>query len=103
MDGPHALIVFLVVAGMNFFPWLVALLRSHNAKLAIFVTLLLTDIFTMAAFAGIGPFAVVLLMIVWLSCLIWSLNGNTRRRDKRQADLIAQAMASQAPKRISPR
>jgi hypothetical protein len=95
MDGPHALIVFLVVAGLNFFPWLVALLRSHNAKLAIFVTILLTDILSIAAFAGIGPFVFIPGSIVWFACFIWSLNGNTRRRDKRQADLIARAMASQ--------
>jgi hypothetical protein len=30
--------------------------------------------------------------IAWFACLIWSLNGNTRRKDQERADMIAQAM-----------
>jgi hypothetical protein len=95
----HHTQIILISLAVNFFPWIVALCRGHNAKLAIFCTLIITDIFTVIAIPtmliGIGFIMGGLLIIVWFSCLVWSLNGNTKRHDKRQAELIAQAMARQ--------
>ena len=84
---------------VNFLPWIIAAYRDHNAKLAIFWTLIITDCFTLLAvpatlIGGIGVLIGGLMVIVWFACLIWSLNGNTRRADRRRAELIAEAIAA---------
>lgn len=87
------------ILAVNFLPWIIAAYRDHNAKLAIFWTLIITDCFTLLAIPatviGIGFLMAGPLIVVWFACLIWSLNGNTRRADKRRAELIAQPIANQ--------
>ena len=83
------------ILAVNFLPWIIAAYRDHNAKLAIFWALIITDCFTLLAIptAIIGGLVMVgPLMVVWFACFIWSLNGNTRRLDKRRAELIADAI-----------
>jgi uncharacterized paraquat-inducible protein A len=90
----HGLFLIALIIGINFLPVIIASVRQHNARNAILVVLLLLDCLFVPT-AAIGLLALLTfpaIAIAWFACLIWSLNGNTRRKDQERADMIAQAM-----------
>jgi hypothetical protein len=80
----------LIVLGgvINLLPGIVALLRKHNSVVAIWITLILLDILSFIGIftAGIGTLVAA---IMWFTCLIWCLTGNTKNRDDGRARMIA--------------
>jgi hypothetical protein len=96
-DAAAGFLVLMII--LNMLPFIIALVRRHNAKLGIFVTVLLTDVGMVlsAAFAivGIGFISGFFLMLVWFGTLIWSFSSNTKGHDKRLAKLMASAVQQQ--------
>lgn len=103
-ENPNSSIVLpylLIGLALNMLPFIIACLRRHNAKVAIFVTLVLLDIgqlicFPLVAVFGIGMFLSFILMLVWFGTLIWSFNGNTKSRDLKLARMMADAVANKS-------
>lgn len=91
----------LVVLLINFLPFVVACVRRHNDVLAIFCTIVLVNIGTVVAFFtaiffGIGILIGLGMVGLWFKCLIWSLTGDTQRRELRVAKYHAQAISAEA-------
>jgi tetratricopeptide (TPR) repeat protein len=97
-DPAAGLFLILIVLGTNFLPVIIAKVRRHNATTSIVVSLVLLDIvFLPTAMLGIlALLTFPAIALAWFSVLIWSLNGNTRGKDKQRADLIAQAIRSES-------
>lgn len=75
-----------IALAINFLPAIIAAAREHYNGLAIFISIILIDAL---AFTGIiTGVTLVLAGILWFICLIWSLTGNTRKRDERLARMI---------------
>jgi CHASE2 domain-containing sensor protein len=93
-DTATAFIVLMAI--LNMLPFIIALVRRHNAKVGIFVTLLLVDIgmalSAVFALVGIGFISGFFLMLVWFGTLMWSFNSNTKGHDVRLAKLMANAI-----------
>jgi hypothetical protein len=83
-SGGHSLL--LMVLFINLLPAIVAFSRQHNSRIAILISIVVLDVFSW--FIVTLP----LVAVFWFVCLIWSLTGNTARRDRRNAALIASAM-----------
>jgi|SRR5215468_3060819 len=68
----------LLWLALAFLPTLIALARKHNSKLAIGMLNFLSVVLTLplALFGGW-----IITMIAWFGALIWSLTGNTARRE----------------------
>jgi hypothetical protein len=99
-DAATAFLVLMAI--LNMLPFIIAMCRRHNAKIGIFVTLLLIDIGMVLsgalALVGIGFISGFFLMLVWFGTLRWSFSSNTKGHDKRLAKLMANAMVKQQVK-----
>src|SRR3974390_1332394 len=97
-DQAQSLILILVI--VNFIPAIIASMRRHNNAVAIFVAVVVLDLFTL--------FLPVVAMIGWFIFLIWSLGANTRGREqgiaKMQAEYMVRSQQEQqyAPPQASP-
>ena len=90
----HGLYFLILIISINFLPVIIEFARLHNARTAILIVLLLLDCLFVPT-ATLGLLALLTfpaIAIAWFACLIWSLNGNTRRKDQERADMIARAM-----------
>src|SRR5262249_6906280 len=98
-------LVLMVI--LNMLPFIIALVRRHNAKLGIFVTVLLIDVgmalSAMFAIIGIGFISGLFLMLVWFGTLIWSFSSNTKGHDEKLAKLLGDAVRQQETKLDAPR
>jgi hypothetical protein len=83
-SGVHGLLSTILF--INLLPAIIAFARQHNSRIAILISVVVLDIFSW--FIITLP----LVAVFWFLCLIWSLTGNTKRRDRRNAALIASAM-----------
>lgn len=71
---------FMVMTGVAFLPPIIASVRAHRNRMAIFVLILaLIGILTMSTTFGVFGFvpALVVAVIGWIVALVWSCTSNT--------------------------
>jgi hypothetical protein len=88
----------LMISVISFLPSIIAISRGHNSAMAIVVLNIINAILSifgivtiLLGFAFFIPNA-----LIWLICLIWSLTGNTKKRDKQRAEMMRESMLSAA-------
>jgi hypothetical protein len=86
--------VLIIIFLISFLPFIIALMRGHNAVLAIAVTTVLAlGLQFLSALFGSATLllSVPMGIVLWFACFVWSLNSNTRRRDLYLANLSRSA------------